>query len=239
MKTVFTKEEGVAGNLNLDFGSTESIRNEFLFLMEIKETIWDVYISYYFRITDDGFVQLATQNNTKEMYIIAQFKLRYEDRKKNLLLIIIKNFVAHRFDEFHPIYKSSSIITKDDFDNILKYLGKMRQDNIEKAKTIETEIITFLRDHRMDPVPDGRSVYDWSALCPNAKDKHRFKISTLDDSWHCAHCQKKGNLKELETWIRGLKISKDQGNLSQMMNELKKHGSIQSAEIFRWWMSRY
>jgi hypothetical protein len=41
MKTVFTTQEGVKMNSQLDFGSTEEIGNEFQFLMTTYETMFD------------------------------------------------------------------------------------------------------------------------------------------------------------------------------------------------------
>lgn len=59
MKTVFTTQEGVKMNSQLDFGSTENIRNEFQFLMTTYETMFEEEFDYFYRITSDGYIQIA------------------------------------------------------------------------------------------------------------------------------------------------------------------------------------
>jgi hypothetical protein len=59
MKTVFTTQEGVKMNSQLNFVSTESIGNEFQFLMTTYETLFEEEFDYFYRITSDGYLQLA------------------------------------------------------------------------------------------------------------------------------------------------------------------------------------
>jgi hypothetical protein len=46
-------------NSELDFGSTEKIRDEFQFLMTTYETMFNEEYEYFYRITSDGYLQLA------------------------------------------------------------------------------------------------------------------------------------------------------------------------------------
>jgi hypothetical protein len=46
-------------NSQLNFVSTESIGNEFQFLMTTYETMFNEEYEYFYRITSDGYLQLA------------------------------------------------------------------------------------------------------------------------------------------------------------------------------------
>ena len=59
MKTVFTTQEGVKMNSQLNFVSTESIGNEFQFLMTTYETLFEEEFDYFYRITPDSYLQLT------------------------------------------------------------------------------------------------------------------------------------------------------------------------------------
>ena len=88
MRTVFTKEEGIKMNSSLDFGSCETIINEFEYLMDTTESMWDFDIKYFYRVTDDNYIQLACKMDGGELQLSAQFKLRYENLKENIIFII-------------------------------------------------------------------------------------------------------------------------------------------------------
>jgi len=59
MKTVFTRQEGVRMNSQLNFVSTESNGNEFQFLMTTYETLFEEEFDYFYRITPDSYLQLT------------------------------------------------------------------------------------------------------------------------------------------------------------------------------------
>jgi hypothetical protein len=59
MITVFTTQEGVKMNSQLDFGSIEKIENEFQSLMTTYENMFDEEFDYFYRITPDRYIQLA------------------------------------------------------------------------------------------------------------------------------------------------------------------------------------
>jgi len=88
MKTVFTTQEGVKMNSQLDFGSTENIRNEFQFLMTTYETIFEEEFDYFYRITPDSYLQLAYSYPKSKLEIKAQYKLQFDSKKKDIIFII-------------------------------------------------------------------------------------------------------------------------------------------------------
>ncbi|MDP2060214.1 MAG: hypothetical protein U1C58_06430 [Flavobacteriaceae bacterium] len=241
MKTVFTQREGVSVNSSFDFGSTEGISHEFNLLLKIFENHWKLNISYYYRTTDDGFIQLATQDDEKKLHIIAQIKLKFEHLKSDKLNVLFHNFMAQRSEEFKPTFLSSPILTPEEFSKVLYLLDERRFKNIQQAKikAQENGFIEYLQKEGFKPQPDGCTEYTWTALCPNGEGRHLISVSTHDDSWHCPLCEKKGNQEAFDKWQREVWKINDQKRLNKMRKELDEHGHIVSPEIFRWWMSRY
>ena len=89
MKTVFTTQEGVKMNSQLDFGNTAKIKNEFQFLMTTYETLFDEEFDYFYRITDDNYFQLAFSYHNSELEIRVQYKLQFDTKKKILFTLFI------------------------------------------------------------------------------------------------------------------------------------------------------
>ena len=48
MKTVFTKEEGVKMNSDLNFGDTKDIIREFTYLMDTSDFLWGAEFKYFY-----------------------------------------------------------------------------------------------------------------------------------------------------------------------------------------------
>lgn len=82
-------------NAQLDFGDISEIKNQFHFFLESEETIWDIAIQYYCRITDDNFIQFSISVDKSEQEITAQYKLRFISLKENLIFIIQKYIEAN------------------------------------------------------------------------------------------------------------------------------------------------
>ncbi|MDT8415602.1 MAG: hypothetical protein RQ735_09510 [Flavobacteriaceae bacterium] len=239
MKTVFTKREGVSINSSIDFGSTENISHEFVFLLKVFEYHWKVNISYHYRTTDDGYIQLATQDEKKKYHIVAQIALRFECPKIDKMLVLFHNFLAQRSDEYKPMFLSSPILTEEDFSNILDEVNNRRDENIRMAEAKQNRFIDYLQKQGFKPQADGCSVHTWTACCPNGEGHHKIAISTQDDSWHCPLCEKKGNQQALDKWLMQLRMHNDQKKISKMLKELDKHGRMVSPDVIGWWMNRY
>ncbi len=229
MKTVFTKKEGVKMNPSLDLGSCESIIDEFEYLMETVETMFGIEIQYLYRVTDDNYIQLASKMDGGELELCAQYKLRYENLKENIIFIVKENIEAILPYEGFPIFLNSVIFTKEEFDSIIKVMKDEKHAFMEQAKANETSLIVYLREQQLNPRPTGNNPNSWAAKCP-CGGNHHIMIVTKEDDWGCGYCNRKGKLPELKAWLQEIKIKEDQIRLSKMMKELKEHGSIQSEE---------
>jgi hypothetical protein len=84
-------------NSELDFGSTATIKNEFHFLMTTYETQFDEEYDYFYRITDDRYIQLASSYYNYELKIIVQYKLQFDTKKEDIIYIVQQLIEANHF----------------------------------------------------------------------------------------------------------------------------------------------
>ena len=237
MKTVFTKEEGVIMSSRMDFGDTKDIIDEFQYLIETTETMWEVEFKYFYRITDDNYIQLAFRMDEGELQLCAQFKLRFKNFKDNIIFILRENIETHLPYEGFPVFEKSTVITEQEFDSIIQTIKEERNSMIEQAKAIQTPLIYYLREKNLNPKPSGNNPYSWVAKCP-CGGNHFIMIVTKTDDWGCGYCKRMGKLPELKTWLQEIKIKEDQKRLSKMLKEFMRDGKL-SKETTKWWMSRY
>jgi len=238
MKTVFTKEEGVIMSSRQEFGDTKDIIDEFEYLMDTLEIMGDIDFKYFYRVTDDNYIQLAYKMDRRELELCAQYRLRHDNLKENIIFIVKENIEAHLPYIGFPIFQNSVIFTKEEFDSIIKIMKDEKLAIMEQAKSYQTPLIDYLRAKKLNPRPTGCNPNSWVARCP-CGGNHQIMVSTLYDEWGCGYCNRKGKIPELEKWLQQVKIKEDQKRLSRMMKELKEHGSIQSKDLTNWWMNRY
>ena len=237
MKTVFTTKEGVKMNSQLDFGNTANIKDEFHFLMTTYETIFEEEFDYFYRITDDGYIQLAYSYNNSKLSIKAQYKLKFQNKKENIISIVSNLIEANYLHDGYPTLKDSVIFTQLEFDKIISDIKAPKTILKEKAKQKITPLITFLEEQQLHPMPTGCNENSWTAKCPSGGN-HFLQVVTTNDQWGCGYCKRKGGKEELEKWLQERKSIKDQKRLTTMMKELEK-GSIQTKKTLKWWLNRY
>ena len=238
MKTVFTKQEGVTMNSRLDFGDIKTITNEFEYLMDTTETMWEVQFKYFYRITDDNYIQLAFKMDGGELKLSAQFKLRSKHLKENINFIVREHIEAHLPYDGFPCFIKSSVLSKREFEAIIQSIKDEKNRQAIMANAKQTPLIQYLKEKKISHEPTGHNLYSWVANCPSGG-QHHIMVSTENDEWGCGYCRRKGGIAELEKWLREIQIKKDQENLSRMMKEIEEFGEIQSEYIRKWWMNRY
>jgi len=238
MKTVFTTQEGVKMNSKLYFGNTKSISHEFENLMDTSESMWDVQCQYFYRVTDDKYIQLARTVKGSNLNIIAQKKLKHQHLKDNIISIVKMNMdVRLPYDGF-PCFEKSDVFTEAEFNSIIDTIKAEKNAIIAETERRETPIIRYLKAVDIPTHPSGNNPNSWVANCP-CGGQHHIYIVTIEDTWGCGYCKRKGKLPELKQWIQEIRIKKDQRKLSRMMQELKTYGSIQSTDLQTWWLNRY
>lgn len=212
MKTVYSTQEGVKMNSELDFGPTKDIHNQFQHFMDTLETMLGEEFNFYYRITDDNFIQLAYSYHDSELKITAQYKLRSKNLKKNIVFIVKKCIEANAPFYGYPKFENSSVFTKREFDEIVQSIEDKKTVVAKKSLKNITPLITFLKNNNLNPIPTGDSPNNWKAKCPSRR-SHFIMISTKTDAWGCGYCYRKGELPELEKWLHEVKLIEDK-NLS-------------------------
>ncbi|MBT8252851.1 MAG: hypothetical protein KJN68_02685 [Bacteroidia bacterium] len=236
MKKVFTTQEGVKMNFRLDFGDIKNLINEFQYLMDTLEIMGDIDFKYFYRVTDDNYIQLAYKMDKRGMELCAQYKLRYDNLKENIIFIVKENIEAHLPYIGFPIFQNSVVFTKEEFDGIIQIMKDEKVVITEKVKSYETPLIDYLRAQKLNPRPKGGNPNSWVAKCP-CGGNHQIMVSTLHDEWGCGYCKRKGKIPELGKWLQEIKIKEDQRMLSRFMKE-SESGEL-SSEILHWWVNRY
>lgn len=204
MKTVYSTQEGVKMNSDLDFGDTKNIRDQFHYLMDTLETMFNEEFNYFYRVTDDNYIQLAYSYFKSDLVIIAQYRLRFQNLKENIIFIVTNKIEAYSPYNGYPTFENSSVLTEKEFNDIIATLKNSKKVITDKALEHITPFITFLKENNLDPFPSGESTTNWKARCPSGY-SHFIMISTKTDEWGCGYCRRQGKQVELENWLREIK----------------------------------
>lgn len=200
LKLVFSEKEGVKMNSKLDFGSTSEIEEEFNYFLDTLEIMQDIDFRYYYRITDDNYIQLALKFLNDELEICAQYELKYDNLKKNIIHILEQNIEANSPYTGYPKFVNSTIFTEKEFNTLIKSIQNRKLAIINEAKSKSTNLINFLKFQGLNPKPTGNNPNSWVSKCPSGGN-HNIMISTINDEWGCGYCNRKGNKIDLEAWI--------------------------------------
>ena len=204
MKKQSTREEGVKMNSNLNFEDYWEVRHQFHFFLETIETTWDLYIQYYYRITEDKYIQIAVAVEEDAPKILAQYQLKFSSLKENIKFVLIQMFDANLLFNGYPKFHKSNTFSEEVFEiELIEKLKSEKRYISQKTISHQTPLIKYVKEQGLHPTPTGNAIGSWLAKCPNAK-HHFIMISTKNDQWGCGYCRKKGGIKELKNWIHQL-----------------------------------
>lgn len=166
------KKEGIVMNSQLDFGDPTSFFSEFKYFLVLKYTDWGAKFHYYYRITGDDYIQIASGLEDKEHTICAQFKRTSLDLKRNLNDYLKSYIEAHRLYQDYPEFVESNLFTKQEFLGIIQSIKDETLSIMNDAEQYRTPFIDFLESRNMNPKPTGNTPYSWTTGCPNAEGRH-------------------------------------------------------------------
>lgn len=92
----------------------------------------------------------------------------------------------------------AGIVKEADFNKLLGQIDRELKDNAEKARQKETEIIRVARELTLCPEPTGKDPVYWQARCPEMN--HPIYINSVDNSFFCGWCKRKGGIEELRAF---------------------------------------
>ena len=213
MKTVYTTQEGVKMNAELSFGDISEILDEFSFFLETTEGMFLIDIQYYYRITDDHFIQVAESVDGIKPELNAQYKIRYKALKKNLQFAIENMFEAHLLYQGYPEFNRSTIFTKKEFETDIVGVMRKQKDAIKRqTEATITPLITYLQEQGLYPQPSGTNVGSWIATCPSRRG-HFIQVVAPSGEWGCGFYCKNGKLPEFKKRIQEIYIKKEKKEL--------------------------
>ena len=221
-------------NSKMNFGDPIPVFSQFSYFMTLEDIDWAAKFYYYYRITDDNYIQIASGLDDKEHTICAQYQKTNEDLKSNIKEILINYLKANRLYSGYLHFVESPLFTESEFLSLIQSVKSEISGVKYQASQFRTSFIDFLEKMNYNPKPTGNTKYSWTIGCPNAEGKHFLMISTLNDEWGCGYCNKKGDLEDFKNWLREL----DRKKLTQFVKEINTSNNL-SDKMKRWWLNRY
>jgi hypothetical protein len=170
--------------------------------------MWAIDFKYFYRITDDNFIQIASSMEGDELKICAQYKLRHKNLKENIVFILKELIEAHLPYEGFPVFQNSTVFTEQEYDSIIQKMKDEKLAIIEQARANQSPLINYLKEQNFNPRPTGNTIHSWVTKCP-CGGNHHLIISTLKDEWGCGYCNREGRLPELKKWLYELRVKQD------------------------------
>ena len=204
MKTECKTTKTVKENPRLNFMSSENSLYNFKDFLVLINTTSDVKLKLYYRLTDDGFMQLAYAYAEEAVAFSSTYKRKFNTLKENL------SFLLKEFLRIDPslkaklIYGYSILFIKKEYDAILEEMCSKKKSQQENTKVWHTPLIQYLIEQGLAPKPTGLGPNSWVANCPNAAE-HSMVLDTIVQEWGCGYCERKGKLPELKAWLAKLK----------------------------------
>ena len=88
---------------------------------------------------------------------------------------------------------------------MVRKIEKELDENKQKAREAETEIIKVARELGLSPEPTGEGPSYWFARCPGKihgkTGNHVFFINAATNSFGCGWCHRKGGVEELRAFV--------------------------------------
>lgn len=104
-------------------------------------------------------------------------------------------FRTVHFFEWPSGFISQGIVDKNTFDGITRKIKKELEENEQKAREKETNIIKVARNLGLHPEPTGDSPSSWRARCPGMN--HPLFMDTKENIFFCGWCKRKGTAEDL------------------------------------------
>ena len=90
------------------------------------------------------------------------------------------------------------IVNESAFNGLLERIERELEDNTNKARQRETEIIKVARELGLHPRPTGTGPDYWRATCPGTS--HPLFIKAAESFFGCGWCKRKGSTQELRAF---------------------------------------
>lgn len=109
-------------------------------------------------------------------------------------------FRAKHGFEWPERFLVAGIIDELAFINLVKRIENELEENRQKARKAETEIVGVARELELFPKPTGDSPKRWFARCPESN--HMLYIDAPQNLFFCGWCKRSGAIEELRAFVK-------------------------------------
>ena len=109
-------------------------------------------------------------------------------------------FRARHGFEWPDRFVAPGIVDRSAFNNLVGRIENELDENRQKARSAETEIVEVARKLGLSPGPTGEGPSHWHARCPGTN--HILFIDAAENSFGCGWCKRKGAVEELRALVR-------------------------------------
>jgi hypothetical protein len=170
---------------------------------ETSDELW-ITAGYIFSIVQDIVDGTATPKNFEIKKLLGAgrvFALPKKGEPFFACLNLLDRLFRVRTGFYWPQkFLTGGIINKYAFDGLVGRIEHDLEENSQKARETESEIINVARELGLSPNPTGKSPTQWFAGCPNKN--HVLFIEARENLFFCGLCSRKGGIKELRAFVR-------------------------------------
>ena len=152
----------------------------------------DVFI----RRADDQDELWTANELARGRAVVAPREGNQADAALNLLEILFRSRIGFGWPSD---FISGGIIDKATFERIVSNIEGELNDNADKARKDEAEIVITARDLGLSPTPGGMTPNHWLARCPGTN--HHLDIDAANNAFGCGWCKRKGGPDELRVFL--------------------------------------
>jgi hypothetical protein len=133
--------------------------------------------------------------------IWCAFAVPKKNEKLSACLNLLDHFFHARVGFYWPgTFVAAGIVDELAFKTLVGRIERELEENTEKARQRETEIIKAARELGLSPQPTGTGPYFWQARCPGTN--HPLYINAAENSFGCGWCKRKGAVEELRAFVK-------------------------------------
>lgn len=204
----FVQQEGTTYKDDFGIGDLSDFRK--LAFIEYDLNIGEAPIFYFYRITNDDYIQwidvfLNDENDEKSIIeaskkpqkIVCQYKYDYDFSFIENLLIVFADFIHAR-----SMFDGRVIKFKSDLISDIQF--RQIQENIANRKkgAAKSKLLDLMKVNGLSPKVHDAKKGLYLSRCVNSGNHYLFiSISPEKEEWGCGYCKRKGGIEELKQWI--------------------------------------
>ena len=152
------------------------------------------------RTVTDRTASAEDFEGAKLSHIGRVYSVGREGEESTSCLSLLDRLFRARVGFYWPAgFLAAGIVDEPAFSCLVGQIRYELDDNSQKARETETEIIKVARELRLSPKPTGEGPNSWYANCPGGN--HVLFISAAANSFGCGWCRRKGAIEELRAFV--------------------------------------